>query len=242
MFGLFNKDKNKFDSLYCSVIIVAAGNSTRINSDDAKPLIEVLDKPLIAYSLESFNVCDLINEIIIVSKEEDIVRFSNIVEEYDFDKVSKIVVGGNERQDSVYNGLKELDEKTNIVLVHDGARPLVSIDVIENAIIECVDKKAVVVGVKVVDTIKVVNEDGTIIDTPNRDNLWIAQTPQIFEYRLITNAYENALNDNFYGTDDSSLVERLGYNIKMVQGDYQNIKVTTDDDLRMIEGLVQNQI
>ncbi len=242
MFGLFNKNKRIAEDLFCSAIITAGGKGTRISGDIPKPLIEISGKPIIAYSLESFNVCDLVDEIIIVSKEDDIVRFSNIVEEYGFDKVSKIVVGGQERQDSVYNGLLELDEQTNIVLIHDGARPLVSIDVIENAILKCVDEKAVVTGVKVVDTIKITNKESIITDTPNRENLWIAQTPQVFDYKLITKAYQNAMEEGFYSTDDAGLVERLGHRIRMIEGDYQNIKVTTDEDLLMVEGLVEGNV
>jgi len=240
MFSLFNNKGKTHDKVYCSAIIVGAGESSRMTHKKNKPLIEVLNKPVIAYSIECFENLDLINNIIIVSKEEDIIDYSSIVEQYGFSKVSKIVVGGEERYNSVYNGLKELDEKTDIVLIHDGARPLISIDIIEDAICECIKEKAVVVGVKVKDTIKVVNEDGFIIDTPKRSSLWIEQTPQVFDYNLIVNAYEKAFEDGFIGLDDASIVERLGNKVKMIEGEYQNIKITTDEDLLIVEAFLQD--
>ena len=127
--------------------------------------------------------------------------------------------------------MKSLDKNCNIVLIHDGARPFVSNKIINKSIEEAKENKAIVVGVPVKDTIKVIDNDKNIVDTPNRNILWAVQTPQTFDYNLLIKSYEDAFKDGFYGTDDAMLVERIGYKVKMVEGSYNNIKITTQEDL-----------
>lgn len=242
MFNFLRKDSDR-GNILCSAIIVAAGSSTRMSETGNKQFIEILGKPILAYTIETFENCELIDEIIIVTREEDIVCCSNVVvQPYEFNKVKKIIAGGSERQYSVYNGLKEVSDKCNVVVIHDGARPLVEIDEIEKTIFECLEHKAVTVGVKVKDTIKVVNKNGIIVDTPDRDTLWSIQTPQTFAYDIIVKAHEKALEDGFIGTDDAILVERLGYSVKVVEGNYKNIKITTREDLDIIKYFIEKEL
>ena len=223
------------------VIIVAAGTGSRMKKDINKQFIKLNDKEIIAHTIDKFYNNDNIDDIVVVIKEEEEKHFiDNVINKYGFNDI-KIAYGGNERQDSVYNGIKKLNNNCDVILVHDGARPFVTGDIIENSIEEAKKHNAVVVGVKVKDTIKIVSEDGNIIDTPDRRYLWSVQTPQVFKYDIITKAYEDAYNKNYYGTDDAMLVERIGYNVKMVEGSYDNIKITTPEDLKFGEQILKNK-
>lgn len=213
------------------VIIVAAGSGSRMNRDINKQFIKLNGKEIIAYTIEKFYKNEDIDDIVIVIKESEEEYFvKNIINKYGFDNV-KIAYGGKERQDSVYNGIKKIHTNCDVILVHDGARPFVNNKIIKNSINEAKENNAVVVGVPVKDTIKVVDSNGNIVDTPNRALLWSVQTPQSFKYEIIKKAYEDAYNNNYYGTDDAMLVERIGYNVKMIEGSYDNIKITTEEDL-----------
>ncbi|CEO09228.1 2-C-methyl-D-erythritol 4-phosphate cytidylyltransferase [[Clostridium] sordellii] len=221
------------------VIIVAAGTGSRMKKDINKQFIKLDNKEIIAYTIDKFYINDEIDDIVVVIKndEEDYFK-KNILEKYEFKNI-KIAYGGEERQDSVYNGIQKLDKNCEVVLVHDGARPFVTEEIINNSIQEAKKHNAVVVGVKVKDTIKVVGEEGNIVDTPNRKYLWSVQTPQVFKYDIITKAYENAYNENYYGTDDAMLVEKIGYDVKMIEGSYDNIKITTQEDLNFGEQILR---
>ena len=213
------------------VVIVAAGSGSRMNMGMNKQFIKLRDKEIIAYTIEKFYNHKNINEIVVVIKEEEVNFFKEeILSKYGFRKV-KIAFGGKERQDSVYNGLKMLSDDCDIVLIHDGARPFISEKIIDNCIEEAKNYNAVVVGVPVKDTIKVINEENDIVDTPERSKLWAVQTPQTFNYDILVKSYEDAFKNNFYGTDDAMLVERIGYKVKMIKGSYNNIKITTQEDL-----------
>lgn len=237
-----NVDKTN-ENIKCTAIIVSSGSSSRMGDKGNKLFFDILGKPVLSYSIESFQECHLVSEIILVTKVEDIIYCKdNIVDPFELTKVKKIIAGGSERQFSVYNGLREADEDTDIIIIHDGARPMVSVENIEDCIYECMEHKAVISGVKVKDTIKVIDEQGFIIDTPDRTNLWAAQTPQAFDYQLVIQAYEKAIEDGFVGTDDASIIERLGYKVRIVEGDYQNIKITTGDDLNFMESLLENDL
>ncbi|MTM09244.1 2-C-methyl-D-erythritol 4-phosphate cytidylyltransferase, partial [Turicibacter sanguinis] len=188
------------------VIIVAAGTGSRMKKDINKQFIKLDNKEIIAYTIDKFYINNEIDDIVVVIKKDEEDYFKeNILEKYNFKNI-KIAYGGEERQDSVYNGIQKLDKNCEVVLVHDGARPFVTEEIINNSIQEAKKHNAVVVGVKVKDTIKVVGEEGNIVDTPNRKYLWSVQTPQVFKYDIITKAYENAYNENYYGTDDAMLV------------------------------------
>lgn len=213
------------------VVIVAAGSGSRMKRDINKQFIKLDGKEIIAYTIEKFYKSEDIDDIVIVIKENEEKYFiENIINKYGFDNI-KLAYGGKERQDSVYNGIKKLNSNCEIVLIHDGARPFVNEDIIKNSIKEAKENNAVVVGVPVKDTIKVVDSDGNIVDTPNRSLLWSVQTPQSFKYEIITKAYEYAYSNDYYGTDDAMLVEHIGYNVKMIEGSYDNIKITTEEDL-----------
>ena len=149
--------------------------------------------------------------------------------------------GGKERQDSVYNGLKCLDKDTDTVLIHDGVRPFVKSEDIEKTIRSVSEWECCVLGVKVKDTIKICDSNGITINTPDRSSLWIAQTPQAFKYDTIMSAYESAFGEGFYGTDDAMIAERYGRKIKMVEGSYENIKITTPEDIYIGEAIIRQR-
>jgi len=222
-----------------TVIIVAAGMGKRMGVNKNKQYIVLGNKPVLAHTIEKFEKSPLVHEIILIIKSDELEYCkNNIIKTYGFKKVKKIVPGGKERQDSVYNGIKAIDEG-NVVLVHDGARPFVSENIIEDSIKGSLKYNACVVGVPVKDTIKVVSEDNLILDTPNRKTLWQVQTPQAFKYEILKRAYDKAYEENFTGTDDASLVENLGYKVKMIMGNYENIKITTKEDLRFADSLLE---
>ena len=215
------------------VVIVAAGTGSRMNMGINKQFIKIEGKEIIAYTIEKFYNNSNIEDIVVVVKEDESEFFKKeILDKYNFKNV-KIAYGGKERQDSVYNGLKLLDEKCDVVLIHDGARPFVSDKIIDKSIEEAKEHKAIVVGVPVKDTIKVIDNDKNIVDTPNRSVLWAVQTPQTFDYNILIDAYKDAFKNKFYGTDDAMLVERIGYKVKMLEGSYNNIKITTQEDLNI---------
>lgn len=213
------------------VVIVAAGTGSRMKMGINKQFIKLEEKEIIAYTIEKFYNNSNIEDIVVVVKEDESEFFKKeILDKYNFKNI-KIAYGGKERQDSVYNGLKSLDKKCDVVLIHDGARPFVSDKIIYNCIEEVKEHKAIVVGVPVKDTIKIIDNDKNIVDTPNRSVLWAVQTPQTFDYNILIDAYKDAFKSGFYGTDDAMLVERIGYKVKMVEGSYNNIKITTKEDL-----------
>ena len=215
------------------VVIVAAGTGSRMNMGINKQFIKLEGKEIIAYTIEKFYNNSNIEDIVVVVKEDESEFFKKeILDKYNFKNV-KIAYGGKERQDSVYNGLKLLDEKCDVLLIHDGARPFVSDKIIDKSIEEAKEHKAIVVGVPVKDTIKVIDNDKNIVDTPNRSVLWAVQTPQTFDYNILIDAYKDAFKNKFYGTDDAMLVERIGYKVKMLEGSYNNIKITTQEDLNV---------
>ena len=227
---------------YVSVIIAAAGMSNRMGSKINKQFIWIEGKPILAHTVEKFEKCRYIDEIIIVSKEEEIEYCrKEIVRKYKFKKVSNIIRGGRERQDSVYNGILALNEKSDIVLTHDGARPFVEIKNIEDGIKGVLEFGACVIGVPVTDTIKVVGQCNTIENTPDRTTIWAAQTPQCFLKTILIEGYDNAIKDRYFATDDSSIVEKLGYDVKMIMGSYKNIKITTPEDIIIAESLFKDK-
>lgn len=227
-------------------IIAAGGQGKRIESrlwrDEGKipkQFLMLKDKPILAHTIDKFERCELIDEIILVVPED----YSNycsqtIVDKYGFNKVRKVIPGGKERQDSVWSGLKACPNNTSIVVIHDGVRPLIPIDKISESIKICQEKNAVVLAVPVKETVKRVEHD-SIITTLDRSKLWLTQTPQTFEFKLILDAYEKAKENSFTGTDDSVLVERLGYEVTILEGSYKNIKITTAEDLTIAEKFLE---
>ena len=232
----------KGNSIYVSAIIVAAGKGTRMNMDVNKQYIDVCGKPLLTRTLQIFQDCSFVDEIIVVVNSKDIFYCKkDIIEEYGMDKVKYLVAGGTERQNSVYNGLMQVDRKTDIVLIHDGARPFVAEDTIIDCIESAIECGVSTVGVPVKDTIKVSDGGGYVEKTLNRSKLWSIQTPQAFKYDLIVKAHEKALKEGYTGTDDTVLSEEmLGVRTRLVMGSYENIKITTQEDLIFAEAIIRN--
>lgn len=224
---------------FISAVIVAAGMGKRMKSEINKQYLLLDEKPILSYTIEIFEKNQYVDEIIIVTREEEIEYCRiNVVDKYNLKKVKKIVIGESERQDSVYNGLKTCNKNTDVVLIHDGVRPFIKDKEIDKIILETLEHDACVTGVRVKDTIKVVDDDNNIIDTPNRESLWAVHTPQSFDYKLILNAHEKCKEKKWIVTDDSSLVEKLDVKVKMIEGSYDNIKITTPEDLRIAESIL----
>lgn len=223
------------------VIIPCSGDGKRMNSDIPKQFIKVNNKPIICYTIEKFENCELIDEIILVTNKNYIEYFkNNILKIYNYKKIKEILIGGKERFYSVYNGIKSINESNSIILIHDGVRPFINPTHIKNIIKQTNEYGACVLGVKTKDTIKICSNKGFIKNTPRRDYVWIAQTPQAFKYNIIKKAYENYIHKNYIYknyivTDDASLVEMIGYKVKMIEGDYENIKITTSSDLKFFK-------
>ncbi|WP_035292604.1 2-C-methyl-D-erythritol 4-phosphate cytidylyltransferase [Clostridium sp. KNHs214] len=221
-------------------IILAAGKGVRMRAGVNKQYIELGDRPVIYYTLKAFEHSDIIDDIIIVAAKDEIEYCrKEVVEKYKIEKVSKIVEGGKERQDSVVNGLEEI-EKCDIVLIHDGARPFVNKRIIEDGIKYAKKYGAAACGVPPKDTIKIRYQDGFSKETLKRNELFCVQTPQTFQYKLILNCHRKLNKDNVRVTDDTMVVERYGNKVYLYEGDYNNIKITTPEDLIICRGLLDN--
>lgn len=226
---------------FVSVIIAAAGMSNRMGSKINKQFIVIDNKPILAHTIEKFENCKYVDEIIVVSKEREVEYCrKEIVRKYGFKKVTNLIKGGKERQDSIYNGIMALNGKTDIVLTHDGARPFVRPQSIVDGIEGALEHGACVVGVPLKDTIKVIGDENKVHHTPNRSLLWAAQTPQCFKVELLKKGYEYAIAEGILGTDDSSLVEKKGYPVRMIMGTYDNIKITTPEDIVVAESIAKD--
>ena len=215
-------------------IIAAAGSSERMGGVD-KMFALLGGKPLLARVVEVFQGCDLIDQIVLVVSKRSLKRCRQLVAEYGWSKVTDVCPGGERRQDSVAAGLSRLSH-CQWVVIHDGARPLVTEDLIRCGLTEAEETGAAVAAVPVTDTIKVAGEDRLVQQTPSRQTLWAVQTPQVFRFDIITEACRQVEAEV---TDDASLVEQLGYRVKLYMGSYDNIKVTTPDDLAQAEVLWQ---
>lgn len=229
----------KSTKLYVSAVIVAAGKGTRMNMDMNKQYIEVEGIPLIARTLQVFEESSLIHEVIVVVNNNDMFYCKhNIVDAYKLEKVKLLVAGGEQRQNSVYNGLLEVNNESDIVIIHDGARPFINDEIIEDCIEAALEYGVSTTAVPVKDTIKS-SEDGDYVDeTLQRSKLWSVQTPQAFKYDIIMSAHKKAMEDGFTGTDDTVLSERIGIRTRLVMGCYNNIKITTREDLVFAEAII----
>ena len=227
----------------CTAIVLAAGSGKRMGTKVQKQYLELAGKPILYYSLQAFEDSPLIDDIILVTGKEEIAYCKEeIVEKYQIKKVRKIVAGGKERYHSVHNGLQEVDFG-GYVFIHDGARPFVTNEIIEAAYHEVVKCRACVVGMPVKDTIKIADEEGYIAQTPNRAFVWQIQTPQVFETELVKAAYAKLMEQpDVNVTDDAQVVESMMYeDVKLVKGSYENIKITTPEDLEIANIFVQKK-
>ena len=211
-------------------VIVAAGRSTRMGGAD-KTFAPIYGRPLVAHTLDRFESSSLIDQIVLVLAEDSLEQGRKLVEERDYEKVAHVCAGGQRRQDSVRNGL-ELLSPCDWVMVHDGARPCLDDAMLQRGLDAAATCGSAVAGVPVKDTIKLITPDQMVKDTPDRSQLWAAQTPQIFRYGLLLEAHQTCTQDV---TDDAAMVESLGHPVKMFLGSYENIKVTTTDDLVIAE-------
>ena len=227
---------------YCTAILPAAGSGKRMGKDIKKQFLKLNGKEIIVYTIEKFEQCNEVDEIIIVTTEETIPFLWEIVKREGFQKVVAIVKGGTERQHSVYAGICAVSEKTDFVIVHDGVRPFVAIEDISKTIEIAKQKGACVLGVKTKDTIKICDEENKIIQTPKRDFVWCIQTPQVFKKSLLLKAFEKANKTGFVGTDESVLIEQMGFDVFVEEGHYDNIKITTAEDMMIAEAFVKKQI
>ena len=215
-----------------TAIIVAAGNSTRFGQGKNKNLFEINEKPIISYSIETFDKSTKINDIILVIKPDEKEYFEGIVKNIDLKKELKYVNGGSTRMESVYNALKVTN--SDIVIIHDGARPKIREEYIDKCLEQMEEFKGTTVAVKAKDTIKICDDNGVVLETTKRANTYLIQTPQCFERETLVKLHER-FKGNEEITDDSMVLEKGGYKIKVVEGDYTNIKVTTFDDLHLVE-------
>ena len=220
---------------YCGAVIVAAGNASRMGGID-KVMAELKGEPMIVRTVRTFQNTDAIREIVIVTREDLIVAISDLC--HGFDKVTAVVVGGSSRQESVSRGLSALSGKCKLVAVQDGARPLISMEVIDRTVRAAHTYGAAAPAIPVKDTVKEVS-GGIVTATPDRSRLFAVQTPQVFDLALLRGALQKAAQEDAQLTDDCSAVERLGMSVKMVEGDERNLKVTTPMDLKIAELLME---
>lgn len=224
---------------YISAIVVAGGSGSRMGTSTKKQYLKIKDKEILVYTVECFQNMPEIQEIVVVTGKEDIAYVEKLLKDtYKLNKVSYIVAGGKERQDSVYNGIQAADEKSDYLVIHDGARPLITKEVVRAGLDMAYAHRASIIAVPVKDTIKLVSKDGKVEDTPDRSSLWSVQTPQIFEKELIIHAHEYAKEHGLSVTDDSMLVEAIGVPVYIVEGEYTNIKITTPEDLIIAEKML----
>ncbi len=221
-------------------LIPAAGMGKRMGAEINKQYLLLRGKPILAHTLAVFEKAPFVDDIIVITPEQEIPFCRDqVVERYGFTKVRAVVAGGAERQHSVLNGLRAADRAADedVVLIHDGVRPFVPERVLAQAVETAAASDGALVAVPAKDTVKVVT-DGVIRETPPRETLWLAQTPQAFRYGVIRAAHELAAAEGFLGTDDATLVERLGREVRVVMGDYRNIKITTPEDMLLAEAFL----
>ena len=232
----FTKEGRKLLPLkYCGAVIVAAGTASRMGGID-KVMAQLDGEPMICRTVRAFQNCDAIKEIVIVTREDLIIPIGDLCR--DFDKVKAVVSGGKTRDESVGHGLNALSKEVKLAAIQDGARPLVTFEVIDRAVRAANSYGAAAPAVPVKDTIKVV-QGGIVKETPDRSRLQAVQTPQVFDIQLLRAALKKAKDDKAQITDDCSAVERMGMSVKIVEGDERNIKVTTPMDLKIAQMLLE---
>lgn len=237
----------------CTAVVLSAGSGKRMNSNVAKQYLDLQGKPIIWYALNAFEQSELIDEIILVVGKDSIDYCKEeIVERYGFGKVTSIIEGGAERCLSVWEALKHISSENpaeHYVFIHDGARPFVDERIIEDIYQAAMEYKACVAAMPVKDTIKISDEDGFAVQTPKRKNVWMVQTPQVFEYALIQQAYSKVMNSleelkaqGIEITDDAMVVETIGnHPIKLVPASYENIKITTPEDMLVAKSFLESR-
>lgn len=221
-------------------IIPTAGIGARFRADFSKPLAELRGKPICVHTLEAFEKSPAVDSVILVGQKERLSQLEGFVGQYGLQKVTQVIAGGETRRESVSIGLSVLDNDTDIVLVHDGVRPLVSLKMIEDAVALCGKWEAGTAAVPIKPTIKKVNKKSLFVEeTLNREELWEVQTPQVFRKDILLKAHKQ--NADSHSTDDAAMVEQLGVKVKVFPGDYRNIKITTQEDLLIAEVFLRSE-
>ena len=224
-----------------TAIFPAAGRGSRMKADRNKILLELEGEAILIQTLKKFAEIDRITNLIIAVSKEEIPIIKNLLESKNFSKPIQIVEGGSERQFSIYNAIKKVPSESEIVLIHDAARPLISVEIIDRVIDSAIEFGGSIAAVPEKNTIKIATSDQFVDKTLPRNLLWEIQTPQAFRREIIEKAYESAISDKFLGTDDSSLVERIGYPVKIVESESSNIKITTPDDLLFAKEFIRRR-
>lgn len=240
MAGILNAIRKKTLPKSCSAVVVAAGSARRMEGID-KILTPLGELPVLVHTLYAFQDCDCFDEIVVVTREDLVEEVSRLCQEYDLDKVRKVVVGGAERTHSVRNGLREVRPDAALVAIHDGARPLVTQSILEKTVLRASASGAAAPAIPVTDTIKEASE-GLTTGTVDRSRLFAVQTPQIFEAGLIKAAVEKAIQDGEVLTDDCACVERLGMKVALTEGSRENIKITTPFDLLLGTAILESRV
>ncbi|MDD3927030.1 MAG: 2-C-methyl-D-erythritol 4-phosphate cytidylyltransferase [bacterium] len=220
-----------------AAVIPAAGSGRRMG-ETAKPLLDIGGIPVIIHTLRALLGSGKIDHALIVCREAEMPLYRRLLVEHNLDRVGT-TAGGAERQNSVFNGLRQLRGQADRVLIHDAVRPFIDEDILDRVIEPLGRYAGVVAGVPLKDTVKEIAADGTVVNTPPRERLWAVQTPQAFDFQTVYESHQAAERDGFYGTDDAVLLERRGIPVLMVQGSYENIKLTTTEDIRLAEALIQ---
>lgn len=230
------------ESVKTVAIIPAAGSGIRMETKRAKQFLSLEGKPILALALEPFQECTGVAAVILVVPQDDVEYCQKeIVERFGLTKVKKIVPGGKRRQDSVRLGLEATEGKYDLVLIHDGVRPLIEKEVIERVIEEAMTHRAVITALPAKETVKKVNDLRHVVKTYDRERVWMVQTPQAFRYKDILKAHHKALEEGWEeATDDALLVEKSGVTVKVVEGSEKNIKVTTPHDLELAQFLLRS--
>jgi 2-C-methyl-D-erythritol 4-phosphate cytidylyltransferase len=225
-----------------AVIIPAAGSGSRMGSSKPKPFLLLGDKSILWYTISAFAKVESVIQIIIPTSKDWISEVQEICNSIPNQKIQfKVILGGSERQFSIQNGLDHIKHDVTLVAVHDAVRPFISAELIMRTAHEASKFGGAIVGVPAKDTIKKVNSSLSILNTPNRKELWQAQTPQIFRKSILIQAYKSAIENKFVGTDDASLVERVGGEVKLVEGDRENLKITYPVDLKIAEMILKEE-
>ncbi len=226
-------------NLKTTAIIVAAGDGKRMNSSKNKQFLELGGKPVLVRTLEAFQSADSIDSIIVATKPEFIAHIQTLAEEFGISKIETIVPGGATRQESVMEGILAAKD-CKIIAIHDGARPFATTALIDSVVLSAKEHGAAAPGIVPKDTVKVVDESGKVLSTPDRSGLRQIQTPQVFDFESIKNAYILARDTGFCGTDDCSVAENAGISVTIVPGEHTNIKITTAEDLPVAEGILNH--
>lgn len=235
----FGRRMTMGEKLRCTAIIMAAGKGKRMQTAVSKQFLPVCGKEILAWTVDVFEKSPLVDNILLMASADGKEDVQHLWDNYGWKKVAAVLEGGKERQNSVANGLAAVGEDTDIVLIHDGVRPFVTEEMIADSIVAAQAYGGAVIGVPAKDTIKVCSADGMAVETPDRSTLWQIQTPQTFQRSLIVDAYEKAEKDGFLGTDDASVAEFAGHQVKVVMGSYRNIKITTKEDLVIAEAFLK---